>query len=75
MKSDMRFACSQKGMPLLGWPVVLGVVVFFASVAFKIIPHYMDYYSLEKTIIPMETDETVEVRSVPGLCSYVGKGM
>ena len=61
----MRFARSQKGMSLLGWLVVLGVVAFFASAAFKIIPHYMDYYSLEKVITSVETDKAAEVRSVP----------
>ncbi len=71
----MRFARSQKGMSLLGWLVVLGVVAFFASAAFKIIPHYMDYYSLEKVITSVETDKAAEVRSVPEFYSYVGKGM
>ena len=70
----MRFARSQKGMSLLGWLVVLGVVAFFASAAFKIIPHYMDYYSLEKVITSVETDKAAEVRSVPEFYSYVGKG-
>ncbi|MFK1403515.1 DUF4845 domain-containing protein [Pseudomonas aeruginosa] len=71
----MRFARSQKGMSLLGWLVVLGVVAFFASAAFKIIPHYMGYYSLEKVITSVETDKAAEVRSVPEFYSYVGKGM
>lgn len=71
----MRFARSQKGMSLMGWLVVLGVVAFFASAAFKIIPHYMDYYSLEKVITSVETDKAAEVRSVPEFYSYVGKGM
>ena len=62
-------------MSLLGWLVVLGVVAFFASAAFKIIPHYMDYYSLEKVITSVETDKAAEVRSVPEFYSYVGKGM
>lgn len=71
----MRFVCLQKGMFLLGWLVVLGVVVFFVSVVFKIILYYMDYYLLEKVIIFVEIDKVVEVCFVLEFYSYVGKGM
>ena len=46
----MTFARSQQGLSILGWLVVLAVVAFFASTAFKMLPHYMDYMSLEKII-------------------------
>ncbi|MNM88976.1 hypothetical protein D3C81_1012000 [compost metagenome] len=71
----MKYARSQKGMSLLGWLVVLAVVAFLASTAFKIIPHYLDYYSIEKAITSVETDKAAEVRSVPEFYSYVGKAL
>ncbi len=71
----MRFARSQKGMSLLGWLVVLGVVAFLASAAFKIIPHYLDYYAIEKAITSVETDKAAEVRSVPEFYAYVDKAL
>ncbi|WP_152221074.1 DUF4845 domain-containing protein [Pseudomonas sp. SCB32] len=71
----MKYARSQKGMSLLGWLVILAVVAFLASAAFKVIPHYLDYYSLEKAITSVETDKAAEVRSVPEFYSYVSKAM
>jgi len=62
-------------MSLLSWMVVLAIVAFFASAAFKVFPHYMDYYSIEKAITSVETDKAAEVRTVPEFYSYVGKAM
>jgi len=71
----MTYARSQKGMSLLGWLVVLAIVAFVASAAFKIIPHYMDYFAIEKSIQSVETDKAAEVRTVPEFYSYVNKAL
>ena len=68
----MKYAGSQKGMSLLGWLVVLAIVAFLASTAFKIIPHYLDYYAIEKAI---KSVEAADVRSVPEFYSYVDKAL
>lgn len=67
----MTYARSQKGMSLLGWLVVLAVVAFLASAAFKIIPHYLDYYAIEKAIKAVETDKNVEVSDVHSFYAYL----
>lgn len=71
----MTYARSQKGMSLLNWMLVLAVVAFLASTAFKIIPHYLDYYSIEKAITSVETDKAADVRTIPEFYTYVGKAM
>ncbi|WP_271411200.1 DUF4845 domain-containing protein [Pseudomonas sp. Q1-7] len=71
----MTFARKQKGMSVLGWLLVLAVVAFLASTAFKIIPHYLDFFSLEKIITSMETEKALEIRSIPDFYSHVSKGM
>jgi hypothetical protein len=71
----MKFARSQSGLSLLGWLVVLALVAFFASTAFKIIPHYLDYMSMEKIITSAETDAAAEVRSINDFYSHVSRGM
>ncbi|AGI23223.1 DUF4845 domain-containing protein [Pseudomonas sp. MT3] len=71
----MKYARSQKGLSLLSWLVVLAVVAFLASTAFKIIPHYLDYYAIEKAITSVETDKAAEVRSVPEFYAYVSKAL
>jgi hypothetical protein len=71
----MTFARKQKGMSVLGWLLILAVVAFLASTAFKIIPHYLDFFSLEKIIGSVETDKALEIRTIPDFYSHVSKGM
>ncbi|ATH81434.1 DUF4845 domain-containing protein [Pseudomonas sp. KHPS1] len=71
----MNFARSQQGLSILGWLVVLAVVAFFASTAFKVMPHYLDYMSLEKIITSVETDKASDVRTVGEFYNHVSKGM
>lgn len=71
----MTYARSQKGMSLLSWLVVLAVVAFLASTAFKVVPHYLDYYSIEKAITSVETDKAADVRTIPEFYSYVDKAL
>lgn len=71
----MKFAQSQKGMSILGWLMVLALVAFFASAAFKVLPHYFDYMSLEKMIMSVETDKAAQITTVGDFYSHVSKGM
>ncbi|WPC06283.1 DUF4845 domain-containing protein [Pseudomonas benzenivorans] len=71
----MVFARSQKGLSVLSWLVVLAVVAFFASTAFKMLPHYLDYMSMEKMITSVGTEQAREIRTVGDFYSHVGKGM
>ncbi|WP_090497877.1 DUF4845 domain-containing protein [Pseudomonas borbori] len=71
----MTFARSQKGLSILSWLMVLAVVAFFASTAFKMLPHYLDYMSMEKIITSVEADQTMDIRTVGAFYGHVGKGM
>jgi hypothetical protein len=71
----MKFVRSQKGMSILGWLMVLALIAFFASAAFKVLPHYFDYMSMEKIITSVETDKAMEIRSVGEFYGHVAKGM
>lgn len=71
----MTFANNQKGLSLLGWLMALAVVAFLASTAFKVIPHYLDYLSLEKIIASMEADKAAGIQSTADFYNHVGKGM
>jgi hypothetical protein len=71
----MTFARKQKGMSVLGWLLILAIVAFLASTAFKIIPHYLDFFSLEKIISSVETEKALEIRTIPDFYSHVSKGM
>jgi phosphorylcholine metabolism protein LicD len=71
----MKSAHSQKGMSILSWLMLLSVVAFLASAAFKVLPHYFDYMALEKMIASVETDKAANIRSVGEFYSHVYKGM
>ncbi|MGB4075798.1 DUF4845 domain-containing protein [Pseudomonas sp.] len=71
----MKSAHSQKGMSVVSWLMLLSVVAFFASAAFKVLPHYFDYMSLEKIITSVETDKAADVRSVNDFYNHVSKGL
>ncbi len=71
----MTFARSQKGLSILSWLVVLAVVAFLASTVFKMLPHYLDYMSMEKIISSVATDQTMDIRTVGDFYGHVGRGM
>ena len=66
---------SQKGMSIISWLMVLAVVAFLASTAFKVVPHYFDYMSLEKIITSVEADKASGVSSVSDFYGVISKGM
>ncbi|PYC25918.1 DUF4845 domain-containing protein [Aquipseudomonas alcaligenes] len=71
----MMVTHSQKGMSLLGWLMVLALVAFFASTAFKMLPHYMDYMAMEKMITEVEKDPSLEISTVNAFYEHMQKGM
>jgi hypothetical protein len=73
--TGMKSAHSQKGMSILSWLMILAFVAFVASAVFKMLPHYLDYMSMEKIITSVETDPSMEIRTVGAFYGHVGKGM
>lgn len=57
--------------------IILGAVAFFASIAFKIVPHYLDYMSLDKIILSVEEDaqKGTLIEDIPAFREHVRKGM
>lgn len=71
----MVFARSQKGLSTLSWLAVLGVVAFFASAAFKVLPHYLDFFSLQKIITGVEAEKALEIRTPGDFYAHVSRGV
>jgi hypothetical protein len=71
----MKFAKSQKGMSFAGWLLTLAIIGFVAATAFKIVPHYMDYWAMEKVINSAATDKSQDITSVGEFYSHVSRGM
>ncbi|MDM7857164.1 DUF4845 domain-containing protein [Thiopseudomonas acetoxidans] len=73
----MRFSRSQQGMSPLSGLVIIILVGFIATIAFKIIPHYIDNKALTKIITAVETDAATasRVNSPADFYAHISKGM
>jgi len=70
-------SAKQRGISLTGWLVILVLTGFFASVGFKILPHYMDNRALDKMIRAVDRDVAsgISVRNAGEFRSYINKNM
>lgn len=65
----MNTRSNQQGLSMLGWLVILFVVTFFITCAVKILPLYIDSWTLENSIEnvvdkqALSTGSTEEIRS------------
>ncbi|SDS03913.1 protein of unknown function [Pseudomonas asplenii] len=71
----MRHAGSQKGLSFFGWLLTLALIAFASSTAFKLVPFYLDYMSMKKIIMSVETDRAADVTTVNDFYSHVARGM
>ena len=55
----MRNGKAQRGLTIIGFLLLAAVVVIFAMVGFRVIPSYIEYYSVKKAL-----DETMRGGSV-----------
>jgi hypothetical protein len=46
----------QRGMTLIGWIIVLGLIAFFSLLALRLVPIYLDIYRIKETLhsLPQE---------------------
>lgn len=58
-----QMANRQKGMTMLSWLVVLGIVVFFMLIGIKMVPTYLENYSIKQVLTNMENDRKVRTMS------------
>ncbi|PKF71540.1 DUF4845 domain-containing protein [Pseudomonas fluvialis] len=71
----MQMARSQGGWSLLNVMLVLSLVAVIASGVFKMLPHYLDFMSLEEIITSVENDKAANVRTIGELNARLSKGM
>jgi Tfp pilus assembly major pilin PilA len=58
-----QMANRQKGMTMLSWLVVLGILVFFVVIGIKMVPTYLENYSIKQVLTNMENDRKVRTMS------------
>ena len=47
---------NQRGMTLISWVIVLGIIAFFATIALRLIPMYQEYFAVQNIMKGMETE-------------------
>ena len=53
----------QRGMTMLSWLIVLGIAVFFILIGIKMVPTYLENYSVKQVLTNMENDRAVRKMS------------
>ena len=53
----------QRGMTMLSWLIVLGVAIFFILIGIKMVPTYIENYSVKQVLANMENDRSVRKMS------------
>ena len=53
----------QNGMTMLSWLVVLGILIFFILIGIKMVPTYLENYSIKQILTNMEDDRKVRSMS------------
>lgn len=71
----MTFASSQKGWSFTGVLLAVALGIFLLSVAFKLVPHYLDNREMKKIINAVDSNRALEISTVSEFYSYVGKSM
>lgn len=66
---------SQKGMSFFGWLAVLVLLVFAAVTAMKLVPIYLDHFSLRKIVTAANDDPSVKINSLRDMHAHINKGM
>lgn len=58
----MKSVCvakNQRGLTMLSWLIVLGIMVFFMLIGIKMIPTYLENYSIKQVLTTMQNDRSV----------------
>ena len=62
MKPDLMVN-RQKGMTMMSWLIVLGILVFFILIGIKMVPTYLENYSIRTVLANMQNDRKVRTMS------------
>jgi Tfp pilus assembly major pilin PilA len=49
----------QQGMTMVSWIIVLGIAVFFVLIGIKMVPTYLENYSIKQVMANMQNDRSV----------------
>ncbi|RMD71218.1 MAG: DUF4845 domain-containing protein [Gammaproteobacteria bacterium] len=53
----------QEGMTLIGWVIVLAIIGFFTLLAIRLVPLYLEYYSVRGVLHSLEEEPLITKKS------------
>lgn len=53
----------QKGLTLISWMIVISIALFFVMIGIKMVPTYMENYSVKQVLADLEEDRRVREMS------------
>ena len=62
-KGDARMKRTQGGMTMLGFLITLSVVILFLFCGMKIVPMYIEYYSVKKALASIANEQSASATS------------
>jgi len=73
--ANMKWAFRQQGASPLGILLAIVMILFVASIAFKMVPHYMDFKAIQKTVEGFENTTKGSAKTPAAFYAYVQKSM
>ena len=55
-----KIRSKQRGMAVTSWVIVIAVVLFFTLLGIKLVPSYMEFYSIAKILESLAEDRSVK---------------
>ncbi len=63
----------QRGMTGLGWLTVLFIIGFFSFLALKLVPIYLEYYSIKQVLYSLKNEPAIAEKSAAEVRTLIGK--
>jgi hypothetical protein len=69
----MKLAKTQRGMTLIGWLLVLGLIGYFVLMVMRLAPGYLEYMNVSKTIESLKSEDGIANMPVPEIRALIQK--
>lgn len=69
----MKLVKTQRGMTLIGWVLVLGLIGYFVLMAMRLVPGYLEYMTVSKTIESLKSENGITSMPVPEIRKLIQK--
>ncbi|MCP3665944.1 MAG: DUF4845 domain-containing protein [Gammaproteobacteria bacterium] len=62
---------NQAGVTAMGWLVILGLIAFFALLTLKIVPVYLEHYSIKSVVTSLKDEQFISKKSKKDISTMI----